>query len=168
MEYEVEGPRLRGRPKRTWKEVVKEDCLARKLNKEDAIDRSKWRKLIKDVRWSGWVWVGECFLWYWPTWVVLDQRPLNGCVCVRACVCARARVRICKDYHSSSISNSNDAQVWSLLPSFYSIRVFKCTGVKEFQLRQLVENIQPTTVPRHHRLLQQHPLQTHECNAGKE
>ena len=26
--------------------------------------------------------MGECFFWYWPTWVVLDQRPLNGCVCV--------------------------------------------------------------------------------------
>jgi len=47
MEYEVEGPR----PKRTWREVVKEeDCQARKLNTEDAMDRSKWRKLIKDVR----------------------------------------------------------------------------------------------------------------------
>jgi len=49
MEYEVEGPRPRGRPKRTWREVVKEDCLARKLNIEDAMDHSKWRKLIKDV-----------------------------------------------------------------------------------------------------------------------
>jgi len=27
--YEVEGPRPRGRPKRTWREVVKEDCQAR-------------------------------------------------------------------------------------------------------------------------------------------
>ena len=26
--------------------------------------------------------VGECFFWYRPTRVVLDQRPLNGCVCV--------------------------------------------------------------------------------------
>jgi len=42
MEYEVEGPR----PKRTWRDVVREDCQARKLNTEDAIDRSKWRKLI--------------------------------------------------------------------------------------------------------------------------
>jgi len=25
------------------------------------MDRSKWRKLIKDVQWSGWVWVRECF-----------------------------------------------------------------------------------------------------------
>jgi len=50
IEYEVEGPRPRGRPKRTWREVVKEDWQARKLNTEDAMDRSKWRKLIKDVR----------------------------------------------------------------------------------------------------------------------
>jgi len=50
MEYEVEGPRPRERPKRTWREVVKQDCQARKLNSEDAMDRSRWRKLIKDVR----------------------------------------------------------------------------------------------------------------------
>jgi len=48
-EYEVEGPRPRGRPKRTWREVVGKDCQARKLNKENAIDHSTWRKLIKDV-----------------------------------------------------------------------------------------------------------------------
>ena len=41
MEYEVEGPRPRGRPKRTWREVVKEECQAHKLNTEDAMDRSK-------------------------------------------------------------------------------------------------------------------------------
>jgi len=49
MEYEVEGSRPRGGPKRTWKEVVREDCQARKLNKEDAVDRCKWRKVIKEV-----------------------------------------------------------------------------------------------------------------------
>jgi len=43
--YEVEGPR----PKRTWRELVKKDCQTRKLNKEDAADRSRWRKLIRDV-----------------------------------------------------------------------------------------------------------------------
>ena len=39
MEHEVEGSRPRGRPKKTWKEVVREHCQARKLNKEDAMDR---------------------------------------------------------------------------------------------------------------------------------
>ena len=42
MEYEVESPRPRGRPDRTWKEVVEKDCQARKLNKVD-------RKLMEDV-----------------------------------------------------------------------------------------------------------------------
>ena len=31
MEYEAEGPRPRGRPKRTWREVVEKDCQARKM-----------------------------------------------------------------------------------------------------------------------------------------
>ena len=49
MEYEVEGPRPRGRQTRTWREVVVKDCQARILNKEDALDCSEWRKLTKDV-----------------------------------------------------------------------------------------------------------------------
>jgi len=82
MEYEVEGRSPRGRPKRTWREVVREDCKVRKLNKEYTMDRCKCRKMIKDVWSSGWVRVGECFFWYRPTRVVPDKRPLNGCVCV--------------------------------------------------------------------------------------
>jgi len=38
MEYEVEGSRPRGRPWRTWREVMENDSLAHKLNKEDAMD----------------------------------------------------------------------------------------------------------------------------------
>ena len=53
MEYEVE----RERPKRTWREVVKEDCQARKLNTEDAMDRSKWklRRMSNDQDGCEWV-----------------------------------------------------------------------------------------------------------------
>jgi len=47
MEYEVEGSRPRGRPKRTWREVVQKDCQARNLNREDAMDPGRWKKLIK-------------------------------------------------------------------------------------------------------------------------
>ena len=47
MEYEVEGSRPRGRPKRTWREVVQKDCKARNLNREDAMDHGRWKKLIK-------------------------------------------------------------------------------------------------------------------------
>ena len=48
MEYEVQGARPRGRPKKTWKEIVEKDCQACKLNREDAMDRNRWRKQIRD------------------------------------------------------------------------------------------------------------------------
>ena len=38
VEYEVEGSRPRGRPKRTWREVVQKDCQACNLNREYAMD----------------------------------------------------------------------------------------------------------------------------------
>ena len=38
MEYEVEGARPRARPKKTWREIVKKDRQARKLNRDDAMD----------------------------------------------------------------------------------------------------------------------------------
>jgi len=44
----LEGFRPRGRPKRTWREVVLRDCKARKLNREDTVNHSRWKKLIKD------------------------------------------------------------------------------------------------------------------------
>jgi len=50
MEHEVEGSRPRGRPNKTWKEVVREDCQAHKFNKEDAMDRCKWKKVKKEAR----------------------------------------------------------------------------------------------------------------------
>jgi len=48
----VEGARPRGRPKKTWTEIVGKDCQACKLNREDAVDYSKWRKQIGSG--SGW------------------------------------------------------------------------------------------------------------------
>ena len=94
------------------------------LNKEDAMDRSKWRKMIKDVRWSGWVWVDECFFWYRPTRVVPDKRPLNGCVCV--CVFVLRLVGysyglICTYCthglgHFRSCSHTNCNNLYNLLP----------------------------------------------------
>ena len=41
MEYEVEGAMPRGIPKKTWREI------GIKLNKEDAMDRKRWRKQIR-------------------------------------------------------------------------------------------------------------------------
>jgi len=51
MEYEVEDARLRGRAKKTWIEIVEKDCQAYKLNRKDAVDRSRWRKQIRDDWW---------------------------------------------------------------------------------------------------------------------
>jgi len=48
MQYEVEGARQTGRPKKTWTKIVEKDCQARKLNTEDAMDRNRWRKQIRD------------------------------------------------------------------------------------------------------------------------
>ena len=80
------GSKTKRKTKEDLERGYQRKCQARKLNKEDGVDRSKWRKLIKDVRWSGGVWMGECFFWYWPTQVVPDEGPLNGCVCVCVCV----------------------------------------------------------------------------------
>jgi len=61
MEYEVEGSRPRGRPKRTWRDVVQKDCQARNLNREDAMNHSKWNLEEADKDWmmirmvGGWV-----------------------------------------------------------------------------------------------------------------
>ena len=46
MEYEVEGARPRGRPKKTWRQTVEKDCKARQFNREDALDRISRRKQI--------------------------------------------------------------------------------------------------------------------------
>jgi len=44
IEYEVEGSRSRG-PGERWGQ---KDCQAHKLNREYAMDCSRWKKLIKD------------------------------------------------------------------------------------------------------------------------
>ena len=36
------GARPRGRPKKTWREIVENDSPACKWNREDAVDRNRW------------------------------------------------------------------------------------------------------------------------------
>jgi len=48
MEYEVQGARPRGRPKKTLRVIVEKDCQARKLNRMDAMDYNRWRKQVRD------------------------------------------------------------------------------------------------------------------------
>jgi len=49
LQSEVKCIRSRGRPKKTWTEDVVKDCQTHQLNKEDAKDHSKCRKLMKDI-----------------------------------------------------------------------------------------------------------------------
>jgi len=53
---------------------VQKDCQACNLNREDAMDRSRWKKLTNIGWWSEWR-VGECFFWYRLTRVVQDKGP---------------------------------------------------------------------------------------------
>ena len=46
MKYEVEGTRPRGRPKKTWREIVEKDCSVCGLNMEDAMVHSRCGKQI--------------------------------------------------------------------------------------------------------------------------
>ena len=46
MNFEVEGRRPAGRPKKTWKQGVEEDMRRLNINEEMAGDRSQWRRLI--------------------------------------------------------------------------------------------------------------------------
>jgi len=41
VKIEVEDARPRGRPEKTWRKIVEKDCQARKLNREDAMDRKR-------------------------------------------------------------------------------------------------------------------------------
>jgi len=43
----MEGATLRGRPKKTWRELVDKDCNAHRLNRKDTVDRSRWRKQLE-------------------------------------------------------------------------------------------------------------------------
>ena len=45
----MEGARPRGRPKKTWREIVEKDCQAHKLSKEDAMDCKRWWKQIRMI-----------------------------------------------------------------------------------------------------------------------
>jgi len=48
MEYELEGARPRGRPKKTWTEIVEKDCQVHELNRKDAMNHIRWMKQIRD------------------------------------------------------------------------------------------------------------------------
>ena len=46
MELTTQINRDRGRPKKTWKETIKNDLKYLQLNKEMCNDRTRWRQMI--------------------------------------------------------------------------------------------------------------------------
>ncbi|XP_066974261.1 uncharacterized protein [Macrobrachium rosenbergii] len=49
MQMEVPGGRARGRPKRRWTDVVREDLRDEQLSENDAFDRARWRKAVRNI-----------------------------------------------------------------------------------------------------------------------
>ena len=47
LRMELPGKRKRGRPKRRFMDVVKEDMAEVEVTKEDTVDRRNWRKKIR-------------------------------------------------------------------------------------------------------------------------
>lgn len=46
MNFEVEGGRPAGRPKKPWRQVLEEDVRVFNINEGMTRDRSQWRQLI--------------------------------------------------------------------------------------------------------------------------
>ena len=49
LEFEVKGKRKRGRPKKTWKTQVEKESKSVGLEKEDAMNRARWRVVVGDI-----------------------------------------------------------------------------------------------------------------------
>jgi hypothetical protein len=49
LEFEVKGPRKRGRPKKTWRKQVEEESGRVGLRKEDALNRARWRMGVREI-----------------------------------------------------------------------------------------------------------------------
>jgi len=85
---------------------VEKDCKVRGLNREDAMDRSRWKKQIGifDDH-DGCEWVNVFFFWYRLTRVVPDkiQRAVKRlCVCV-LCVCVPGMSPSCNYIQLNSV-----------------------------------------------------------------
>jgi len=75
---------------KTWREIVEKDCQARKLNREDVMDRNRWMKQIGTT-------VDHDSCEWWLFLLVLaypacprqnaESRKMVVCVCVCVCVC---------------------------------------------------------------------------------
>ena len=49
LEFKVKGKRKRGRPKKTWKTQVEKENKSVGLEKEDALNRVRWRVGVGEI-----------------------------------------------------------------------------------------------------------------------
>ena len=49
LEFEVKGKRKRGRPKKTWKMEMEKESKSVGLEKEDALNRARWRVGVGEI-----------------------------------------------------------------------------------------------------------------------
>ena len=49
LEFEVKGKRKQGRPKKTWKVQVEKESKSVGLEKDDALNRSRWRVGVGEI-----------------------------------------------------------------------------------------------------------------------
>ena len=49
LEYEVKGKRKQGQPKKTWKVQVEKEGKSVGLEKEDALNRARWRAGVGEI-----------------------------------------------------------------------------------------------------------------------
>ena len=49
LEFEVKGKRKQGRPKKTWKTQVEKESESVVLEKEDTLNRTRWRVRVGEI-----------------------------------------------------------------------------------------------------------------------
>ena len=49
LEFELQGKRKRGRPKKTWKTQVEKESKSFGLEKKDAMNRARWRVGVREI-----------------------------------------------------------------------------------------------------------------------
>lgn len=47
LKMALPGKRTKGKPKRRFQDAMKEDMITAKLTEEDAMDRDRWRRMIR-------------------------------------------------------------------------------------------------------------------------
>ena len=49
LEFEVKGKKKQGRPKKMWKRQVEKESKSVGLEKEDALNRARWRASVGEI-----------------------------------------------------------------------------------------------------------------------